>query len=623
MRMFRLAFINFRNSFRSYLSLVFSLAFTILVLFNFQNIIYSESFAVLGEHNKEYIDMLVQTVTVVLCCFMFFFLWYATNVFLTRRKREIGIYIFMGMSKRRIGSLYVIEISLVGITALVTGVGFGALLGGLFQMIMGAVSDIAVDVRFGVSWEAGKVTGVLFLAMYLFFALKGYWNITHSSVLGMISAARQNEYVRMPKTVLCAKAVLGVAVLSSGYYLANVGGILNMMNNLLEAVVLVIIGVYLLFGGLIPLAFQTVAANKQFLYSRQRCLWVNQMIFRMRKNYRTYAMVCIVGICSITALATGFAMKERYHNLINFDNQYTFQLLTNQSGLGEKAAALISGAGDIACQTSLEALSVDDVHLVLKCSEVKRVAQERGAKSDLPEPADGETFYLSHQVLMTFIFNEKPVPVTIGGREYLETQTIRDPYIGYMQREMGCFYVVSDSAYERLKGQGTTLYIHNYKLADDNDFEAARTALDVLISNTEENFTARVAVDPFDNDLDWVRMLHALCICMFMVFVVASGCIMFMKLYNDSYEEKERYLVLRKLGFSPGVLSASIARELLSAYMLPFVVMAVSAYFSVLALGRLMRTSLLSIYVVSTSVVLVVFVFCYILSVAVYRRNVC
>lgn len=623
MRMFRLAFINFRNSFRSYLSLVFSLAFTILVLFNFQNIIYSESFAVLGEHNKEYIDMLVQTVTVVLCCFMFFFLWYATNVFLTRRKREIGIYIFMGMSNRRIGSLYVIEISLVGITALVTGVGLGALLGGLFQMIMGAVSDIAVDVRFGVSWEAGKVTGVLFLAMYLFFALKGYWNITHSSVLGMISAARQNEYVRMPKTVLCAKAVLGVAVLSSGYYLANVGGMLNMMNNLLEAVVLVIIGVYLLFGGLIPLAFQTVAANKQFLYSRQRCLWVNQMIFRMRKNYRTYAMVCIVGICSITALATGFAMKERYHNLINFDNQYTFQLLTNQSGLGEKAAALISGAGDIACQTSLEALSVDDVHLVLKCSEVKRVAQERGAKSDLPEPADGETFYLSHQVLMTFIFNEKPVPVTIGGKEYLETQTIRDPYIGYMQREMGCFYVVSDSAYERLKGQGTTLYIHNYKLADDNDFEAARTALDVLISNTEENFTARVAVDPFDNDLDWVRMLHALCICMFMVFVVASGCIMFMKLYNDSYEEKERYLVLRKLGFSPGVLSASIARELLSAYMLPFVVMAVSAYFSVLALGRLMRTSLLSIYVVSTSVVLVVFVFCYILSVAVYRRNVC
>ncbi len=95
MRVLRLAFMNFRNSFRSYLSLVLSLAFTILILFNFQNLIYSGPFAVLGERNKQYIDMLVETVSVVLGCFMFFFLWYATNVFLTRRKREIGIYIFM------------------------------------------------------------------------------------------------------------------------------------------------------------------------------------------------------------------------------------------------------------------------------------------------------------------------------------------------------------------------------------------------------------------------------------------------------------------------------------------------------------------------------------------------
>ncbi len=622
MRMFRLAFINFRNSFKSYLSLVLSLSFTILILFHFQNIVYSAPFAVLGEHNKEYIDMLVQAVSVVLGCFMFFFLWYATNVFLTRRKREIGIYIFMGMSNRRIAGLYMIEISLVGITALAMGTGLGVLSGGLFQMIMGAVSELAVDVQFGVSWKAVKVTAVSFLAMYLFFAVKGFWNITHSSVLGLISAARQNEYVRMPGAVLSAKAALGAGVLAAGYYLANKGGAQNMLNNALNAVVLVIIGVYLLFGGLIPLLFQALCGSKRFLYQGQRCLWINQMVFRMRKNYRTYAMVCIVGICSVTALATGFALKERYHNMIFFDNQYTFQLLTNQSGLEKTAAALIGGAGEIACQTSLTTLSPDAGHLVLKYSEVKRTAQESGAVFDLPEPVEDEVYYLSHQILMSFLLNEKPKAVTIGGKEYQETRTVMDAYIGHMQADLQCFYIVSDSEYERLKGQGTLLYIHNYKLADDRDFEAARSAVDVLISNTDENFTARVAVDPFDNDLDWVKALHALCIFMFLVFVVACGCIMFMKLYNDSFEEKERYLVLRKLGFSAGTLSASIAHELLCAYMLPFIVMAVSAYFSVRALGRTMYTSLLSIYVASTLAVLTVFVLCYLLSVAVYQRNV-
>lgn len=622
MRMLRLAFMNFKNSFRSYLSLVLSLSFTILILFNFQNIIYSDVFVVLGQRNKDYIDMLVQTVSVVLGVFMFFFLWYATNVFLTRRKREIGIYIFMGMSNRKIAGLYMIEISLVGIAALAMGIASGALFAGLFQLVMGAVSDIAFDVKFGISAAPVKVTAVLFGAMYLFFAIKGYWNITRSSVLGMISASRQNEYVRMPGLILLSKAVGGVTLLASGYYLANRGDRYEMQENILLAVILVIIGVYLLFGGLIPLILQSLSGNKSFLYKRQRCLWVNQMIFRMKKNYRTYAMVCIIGTSSITALATGFAMKERYHNMICFDNQYTFQLLTNQNDLEERAARLIEGASDIACQTSLATLGLDDGHLVLAYSDVKRIMQESGEEFALPEPADDETYYLSHQILLSFFTSREPVPETIGGTTYWQTEIIRDACIGYMQKEMGCFYIVSDSVYERLRAQGTMLYIHNYKIADDTAFEAARTALDTLISDTDENFTARVAVDPFDNDLDWVKVLHSLCIFMFLVFVVACGCVMFMKLYNDSFEERERYLVLKKLGFSSRTLAASIAHEMMGAYMLPFAVMAVSAHFSVHALGKMMFASLFSIYAASTLTVFVMFAFCCIISIAVYRRNV-
>ena len=109
MRMMDLAFLNFKNGFKNYLSLVISLAFTILVLFNFQNIIYSGAFEVLGTRNKEYIDIIIQMISFILGCFMFFFIWYATNVFLTRRKKEIGIYVFMGLSNEQIGKMYLID----------------------------------------------------------------------------------------------------------------------------------------------------------------------------------------------------------------------------------------------------------------------------------------------------------------------------------------------------------------------------------------------------------------------------------------------------------------------------------------------------------------------------------
>ncbi len=71
MSMIRLAFLNFKNSFRNYLTLVISLAFTILVLFNFQNLIVSGAFETLGTRNREYVEIIIQVISFVLVCFMF------------------------------------------------------------------------------------------------------------------------------------------------------------------------------------------------------------------------------------------------------------------------------------------------------------------------------------------------------------------------------------------------------------------------------------------------------------------------------------------------------------------------------------------------------------------------
>ena len=68
MTMVKLAFLNFKNGFKHYLSLIISQAFTILVLYNFQNIIHSRAFEVLGTRNREYIQLLMQMVSFVLVC---------------------------------------------------------------------------------------------------------------------------------------------------------------------------------------------------------------------------------------------------------------------------------------------------------------------------------------------------------------------------------------------------------------------------------------------------------------------------------------------------------------------------------------------------------------------------
>lgn len=272
MSMFKLAFQNFKASFKNYLSLIISLAFTILVLFNFQNLVDSGFLDTLGESNARNIEIIIQVLSFIIGCFMLFFIWYATNVFLTKRKKEIGIYVFMGLSNQRIGKLYMIEIIFTGLVALILGVFFGVITSQLFVMILLYISDISVPIHFQFSMHSILMTSLIFMIMYLIFVVKGYINIVRSSVLEMVSANRQNEYVKQNPWILIIKAIIGIIVLISGYYLATKDAGMEVMGNLLIAVILVVAGTYFLFGGVIPLIFQTPAKNKHFLYKHERNL---------------------------------------------------------------------------------------------------------------------------------------------------------------------------------------------------------------------------------------------------------------------------------------------------------------------------------------------------------------
>lgn len=630
MGMIRLVILNFKSSFKNYLSLVLSLAFTVLVFLNFQNILYSDAFEVLGTRNREYIKILIQTTSFVLGCFMVFFIWYSTNVFLTRRKKEIGIYVFMGLSNQKIGRLYLIEITLIGLSALGAGLALGILVSGLFQMILLAISDLTVEIRFWPALKSVLVTGVVYLVIYMAFAGKGYVNIVRSSVLGMISAAKQNEYVRQRYRILLIKAVLGTGILVYGYWLAMKEGSASVIGNAFAAVILVTVGVYLLFGGMIPLIFQFLAGRKPFLYGGGHTLWINSVIFRMRKNYRTYAMVSVLMLCSVTALAMGFAMKGRYENIVQFENTYTFQLLSSRTDLDQQARDLIEKESPIALSSRIPVLILDQSLVKAKeyysrygfitFSDLRQLALDTGMELNFSEPGEDEIFKISHLYLLSLITDRDNVKVEINGKTYRQTGDSDIPYLGYLQEGMS-FYVLNDKEYEKLRPLGEELITYNYQIGDQKCFAKIRENLDVLTEDTEENHTARVAIDPESNEIDWIKVLYTICIFMFMVFILASGSILFMKVYNDAFEEKERYGILQKIGTDKKVLRRSAAMELLAAYGLSFLVMGISSLFSVGALGKMMFTNLIGVNLISVLVVFVILAMWYFLSLWAYERN--
>lgn len=618
MKLLKFVFINFKGSVKSYVSLILSLSFTIAVIYNFAAIACSDNLKLLGERNKDRVEMLANAAVFVLVCFIFFFIWYATDTFLIRRRREMGIYVFMGLTNQKIGSLYAIEAAMTGLLSLVFGLFSGIVLKELFQMILFALAEIEINISFEYRLRPVINTVAIFSVIYLIFMLKGYFDILRSSILDMLSAARKNEAVQQRGIVFLIKAVIGISVLFTGYYQA-VSNFAGQYGNgtwtILSATVLVVLGTYLLFGGFIPLVFQMLAKNKRFLYQKQRCLWVNNVIFRMKKNYRTYAIVCILAVCASTAFATGVAMKKRYEKITSCRSVYTFQILSSTDTLGDELTQIIENTSGIAFQNQASLLATAERELVISYSQVERLAQSTNLDFPISEPTDEETVVLSHELLLSLVTDDYG-SILLGGQSRKITDVVRIPYLGYFH-EQGDIYVVNDEEYERLIPYGTLYYMYNYRITDPkSDFEAANAALAQFREENRDDYSiGKVAIDPNDNENEWIKFMYSICCVLFLIFIFAGGAIMFMKLSNDVYEEKERYSVMKKLGLDESGLSHSLRKELAAAYLLPFAAMTVSTFFAVNALGRMMHEGLTGIYVISVLVVFAVFALCYAVSV--------
>lgn len=627
MSLFKLAYSNFKRSVKNYVALVISLSFSIFIFFNFQNIVFSNAMDVLKEKNSDYITVIIEVISIVLVIFVFFFIWYATNVFLSQRKKDIGIFTFMGLDNAKIAKMYVIEVSMIALLSLVIGLASGILFSKMFTMLLLRLSDISVDVAFNFSIIPILLTVGLFVGIFVIMIIKGYLNILKSSVLEMLSASKQNELKEEKGIWMILKVIIGIVLISGGYYYAMLIGDMSSFEYILYAVVLVIAGIYFLYNGVIPFIVKKLTQNKNYLYQKERSLWVNNLAFRLKKNYRTYAMVTILMICSVTVLATSVAMKQRYENINHFRSTYSYSLMSLNPLDGQAIGKEIEKTNKLDYQNEIGYLVLNpesvktkytySSYAVVSYHQLKEAAKDAKIEFDLPKLQNDEVVNLTRLYLIDISNPEIDPNITIADQTYKIVEETSTAYLGMLQENINT-YVVSDETYAQLKNVGQELYVYNYKINDLNNYHASISYLDSLTSET----TSYLATDPSGGDIAWVRVLYSICIFLFLVFILASASIIFMKLSNEAFEDQERYSVLRKLGISDRTLSKAIKNEIRFAYYCPFVLMAVSSYFSVHALASVMKTELLIVNIISAIVIFVIFIFIYMISVVMFKKQV-
>ena len=630
MQVFSMAYHNFKNNMKTYTMFFISMVFSVLILSNFMILMYGDVLNVLGEFNANYTKLIIQLLNIVLGVFIFFFIWYTSNIFLRNRKKEIGLYTFMGVDLKTIGSIYFMEMMLIGLAACIVGISLGALLSKFFQMIIFSLADFKVNVTLNVTGEAVLYTFIIFMTIFILMSIKGFISIIRSKVINLLNDSRKVE--RMPRIngMTYIVAVLSLGMILYGYYLVEVS-----TNNAVKTLLLVCIGTYGIFYALIPVVLKFLISKKAILYKGENIIAINSLAYRIKKNYTTYATISLLTACTISVLGTAVAMKNLYTITVENDTLYTSAFASKDEinkkeierilvQIGEKQYAIDTTVLKVKSTLKEVESSQQSNYNILYYEQFLDILKGNGNEEAIAEVNEkmvegNKVIYIQRPGTLASLI--EITEVTIYDQPYeVSKGDIRFKTLGSLLNNETL--VVNKEVYEKLKTQGEMLNFYGIKVKNEEQLLDKKIMDDITEQITpffNEDMKTQVGLYAVES-IAWLKIVYAMGAFLFLVFILAEASIISTKIYSDAIEDKEKYKILAHLGASKKELGRAISKEVALFYILPLMAGLIDSFFAIEVLGDFLTEDLLGTFIVSAIVCVGIFIVSYIISIGNFKK---
>ena len=234
--------------------------------------------------------------------FAFIFLFYTFSFLFKRRKKEIGIYNVLGMEKKHISRVIAGEILIVFLISIILGLVIGMLLDKLMFLIVAKIIGAKASMGFYVSVEGLVKTVLLLAAIFILIFLNSIRQVHFNNPIELLKGGNIGEREPKGKWIL---ALLGIICVGIGYYISlTTDNIVTAMSTFLIAVLLVIVGTYMLFVAGSIAILKLLKKNKKYYYKSSHFISVSGMIYRMKQNGVGLANICIISTMILIMLAS-------------------------------------------------------------------------------------------------------------------------------------------------------------------------------------------------------------------------------------------------------------------------------------------------------------------------------
>lgn len=332
---FKIALNNVRKSFKDYSIYFLTLTLGVCIFYAFNSIGDQKAFLELGKRQAEYIKVLqrlISGISVFISCVLGGLILYANNFLVKKRKKELGIYMTLGMGKNKISKILTYETALVGIISLVVGLGIGIIVSQGISAFASKLFEVSLsNYKFLLSTDAILKTVLYFGIIFILVMIFNTFVISKYKLIDMLTAAKKNEDIKIKNPILTAIIFfISLGLLGVAYKLVIKVGLNPTDRMFLVSIVLGILGTLLLFFSLAGFVLYVLQKNKNVYLKGLNIFVLRQMNSKINTNFLSMTVICLMLFLTISTLATGLsfknALEKGLENTTPFDASATYYI---------------------------------------------------------------------------------------------------------------------------------------------------------------------------------------------------------------------------------------------------------------------------------------------------------
>ena len=644
--LFKLSLKNMKKSFKDYAIYFITLVLGVAVFYMFNSLDSQEAMLQVSSSTKEMIKLMISMlnmVSVFIAVILGLLIVYANNFLINRRKKEFGIYMTLGMGKRQISKILLIETIFVGIISLLIGLVIGIFASQFMSILVAKLFQADMTkFEFVFSKNACIKTCLYFAIMYLAVLIFNAFTISKYKLINLLTASKKSEKIKIKNPILCV-IVFIISSIGLGYAYWIVTKKVFTLSNINEttkailiAVLLGIITTILIFWSISGFILKIVESKKSIYLKGTNMFVLRQIHNKINTTVISISVICLMLFMTITALSSSLALKNSmqkdienmipvdinlyktanldnskesivYSEEIKEDSKKPISYTIKENGvdiniLKDIVEVPVYEIGDLTWEKSLgdaandvrkqfPMMNLETPEMIMKLSDYNKIAKLYGNKEYSLEY--DEYLIISDYEGIADLRNmglQRNAKITINGNEYKpKYQKCQDGFIEISTSKTNVgIIIVPDTANINETNQKLWFLAANYNAKNDVE----KDKIEYIFSNEDSDFNQKLykaknslsrhtKIHLLESSIGLSTIVVFIAIYLGIIFLIVSCAILALKQLTESSDNKERYIILRKIGCDEKKINKSLFEQIAIFFGLPLVLAVIHSIFGV------------------------------------------